>query len=65
MTASPLTVIYNSDYDVLAWVSQVNNMSQPPLVHSLSYALDERTYTSKDYMLAANIGFMKAGVRGS
>jgi tripeptidyl-peptidase-1 len=59
-----LTVINSKEYSLLDWMVQINSLDEPPWVHSLSYGGDERQYDSTDYMLACNIQFMKAGVRG-
>merc|ERR1712050_629176 len=60
----PLTVIYNSQYSLLGWANQINSLTSPPLVHSVSYGNDEAQQTSTEYMLTCNTAFMKAGVRG-
>jgi len=60
----PLTVVYQNDYSLLKWADAVSRLSDPPLVHSVSYGNDERQQASPEYMDACNAGFMKAGVRG-
>jgi len=60
----PLTVIYINEYSLLQWVNQINSMSNPPLVHSVSYGMDEAQQVSSEFMQVCNIGFMKAGIRG-
>lgn len=60
----PLTVIYNDEYSLLKWANQINSMSNPPLVHSVSYGNDEVQQSSTQYMYTCNTAFMKAGLRG-
>jgi len=60
----PLTVIYNGEYSLLSWANQINSLTNPPLVHSVSYGNDEAQQTSTEYMLTCNTAFMKAGVKG-
>jgi len=60
----PLTVIYNGQYSLLKWANEINSMSEPPLVHSVSYGNDEAQQASTEYMMTCNTAFMKAGVRG-
>jgi tripeptidyl-peptidase-1 len=60
----PLTVIYANDYSLLNWVNKVSSMSDPPLVHSVSYGNDEIQQSSTKYMYTCNTAFMKAGARG-
>jgi len=60
----PLTVLYISEYSLLDWAKQLNSMSDPPKVMSVSYGNDERQQSSAEYMYTCNTEFMKAGVRG-
>jgi len=60
----PLTVIYNGDYSLLRWANQINSMSTPPYVNSVSYGNDEAQQSGASYMYTCNTAFMKAGVRG-
>eukprot|EP00316_Scyphosphaera_apsteinii_P000627 CAMPEP_0119330464 /NCGR_PEP_ID=MMETSP1333-20130426/78333_1 /TAXON_ID=418940 /ORGANISM="Scyphosphaera apsteinii, Strain RCC1455" /LENGTH=556 /DNA_ID=CAMNT_0007339859 /DNA_START=35 /DNA_END=1705 /DNA_ORIENTATION=- len=62
--AIPLTDIFNSQYSLLKWATQISNMASPPLIHSVSYGNDEAQQTSEEYMLEANIAFMKLGAMG-
>mmetsp|Transcript_31066 Transcript_31066/g.99728 ORF Transcript_31066/g.99728 Transcript_31066/m.99728 type:complete len:570 (+) Transcript_31066:64-1773(+) len=62
--AVPLTVVYNSQYSLLAWARQISSLENPPLVHSVSYGNDEKQQVSAEYMQTANTAFMKAGARG-
>ena len=39
--------IFNSAYSLLKWMTQVSNLANPPLVHSVSYGNDEKQQTSK------------------
>lgn len=50
----PLTVIYQGDFSLLTWAENINSMSNPPLVHSVSYGNDEIQQTSTDYMYSVN-----------
>jgi len=60
----PLTVIYSNQFSLLNWANQINSMADAPLVHSVSYGNDEIQQSSREYMLACNMAFMKAGARG-
>jgi len=60
----PLTVVYNAQYSLLDWASQITNLEKSPLVHSVSYGNDEVQQSSTQYMYTCNTAFMKAGVRG-
>jgi len=60
----PLTVVYNSQYSLLSWATEITSMAEPPLVHSVSYGNDEAQQTSTEFMFSANTAFMKAGVQG-
>lgn len=68
--AIPLTVIFQKKYSLAAWVHTLSSMSQPPLVHSISWGTDEFQNGTDEgdsdigYMQAINIQFMQAGVRG-
>jgi len=62
--AVPLTVVYNSQYSLLSWANQITSLSDPPLVHSVSYGNDEAQQSSKAYMESCNTAFMKAGTMG-
>ena len=33
----PLTVVYNSQYSLLSWATEITSMAEPPLVHSVNY----------------------------
>merc|ERR1712187_385803 len=59
-----LTVVYNSQYSLLNWVTQITNLQNSPLVHSVSYGNDEVQQSGAQYMYTCNTAFMKAGVRG-
>lgn len=60
----PLTVIYQGTFSLLDWVDSVISMSNPPLVHSVSYGNDEVQQTSAEYMDSCNEQFMIAGSMG-
>jgi len=60
----PLTVVYSNQYSLLSWVNQITSLTDPPLVHSVSYGNDEKQQSSAQYMFTCNTAFMKAGVRG-
>merc|ERR1719506_45439 len=60
----PLSVIYNSKYSLLDWCTQITNLENSPLIHSVSYGNDERQQSSDAYMFSANTAFMKAGAQG-
>jgi tripeptidyl-peptidase-1 len=60
----PLTVVYNSQYSLLDWCTQITNLEDSPLIHSVSYGNDENQQSSVAYMFSANTAFMKAGTRG-
>jgi len=60
----PLTVVYDAQYSLLGWSSQITNLENSPLVHSVSYGNDEIQQSSTEYMYTCNTAFMKAGVRG-
>jgi len=62
--AVPLTVVYNSQYSLLDWCTQITNLDNSPLIHSVSYGNDERQQSSVAYMFSANTAFMKAGAQG-
>jgi tripeptidyl-peptidase-1 len=52
-------------YIILDWSKQVlDDMSSPPLVHSVSYENEEKQQSGTDYMSACNAEFMKFGARG-
>jgi len=36
----PLTVVYNSQYSLLAWAKQISSLENPPLAPSVSRAHD-------------------------
>jgi tripeptidyl-peptidase I len=48
----------------LDWVNQIISMTNPPLVHSVSYGNDEVQQTSVAYMNSVNEQFMAAGTLG-
>jgi tripeptidyl-peptidase-1 len=60
----PLSVIYNSKFSLLDWCTQITNLENSPLIHSVSYGNDERQQSSDAYMFSANTAFMKAGAQG-
>lgn len=66
----PLTVIFEERYSMAAWVHTLSSLSEPPLVHSISWGSDEfqNGTDSGDsdigYMQSVNVQFMKMGVRG-
>jgi tripeptidyl-peptidase-1 len=60
----PLTVVYCQKYSLLDWCTQITNLENSPLVHSVSYGNDERQQSSDAYMFSANTAFMKAGAQG-
>jgi tripeptidyl-peptidase-1 len=60
----PLTVVYEGQYSLLNWANNLNSMSDPPLVMSVSYGNDEGQQSSTQYMYTCNTAFMKAGARG-
>jgi len=60
----PLTVIYQDEYSLLKWVDSVISLTNPPLVHSVSYGNDEIQQTSVDYMNSVNEQFMVTGSLG-
>merc|ERR1719174_102954 len=60
----PLTVLYQGQYSLLDWAKNLNSMSDPPKVMSVSYGNDEGQQSSKEYMDTCNTAFMKAGARG-
>lgn len=62
--AVPLTVVYSSKYSLLDWCTQITNLEDSPLIHSVSYGNDERQQSSDAYMFSANTAFMKAGAQG-
>lgn len=59
-----MTVVYASQYSLLNWAYKISNLSDAPLVHSVSYGNDEVQQTSVSYMQVCNTAFMKAGARG-
>ena len=61
----PLTVVYVAGkYSLLGWANTVTGLSDPPLVHSVSYGNDEKQQSGVAYMDSVNLAFMKAGARG-
>jgi len=60
----PLSVVFNNKYSLLDWCTQITNLENSPLVHSVSYGNDERQQSSDAYMYSANTAFMKAGAQG-
>merc|ERR1712050_429594 len=60
----PLTVVYNSQYSLLNWVTQITNLQNSPLVHSVSYGNYEVQQSGAQYMYTCNTAFMKAGAKG-
>jgi len=57
-------VIYSSTFSLLDWANQVNAMTNPPLVHSVSYGNDEVQQTSVAYMNQVNAAFVTSAGRG-
>lgn len=57
-------MIYQQDYSLLDWVNSVISMTNPPLVHSVSYGNDEVQQISAEYMEACNNQFQIAGSLG-
>merc|ERR1711903_177010 len=55
---------YDAKYSLLDWCTQITNLEDSPLIHSVSYGNDERQQSSDAYMFSANTAFMKAGTRG-
>merc|ERR1712039_133856 len=51
-------------YSLLNWAKQLADMTDVPLVHSVSYGNDEVQQTSAAYMDSVNAQFMKLGARG-
>jgi len=62
--AVPLTVVYSSQFSLLDWTTQITNLENSPLIHSVSYGNDERQQSSDAYMFSSNTAFMKAGAQG-
>jgi len=60
----PLTVVYHDQYSLLDWTNEITGLSDPPLVHSVSYGNDEKQQSSSEYIFTCNTAFMKAGTRG-
>merc|ERR1719503_66697 len=66
----PLTVIFQKQYSIAAWVHTLSSLSEPPLVHSISWGSDEFQNGTDagdsdiGYMQSINVQIMKAGVRG-
>lgn len=60
----PLTVIYIAQYSLLNWINEVLSLSNPPLVHSVSYGDDEVQQVSLEYMESVNDQFLAAGLMG-
>lgn len=60
----PLTFWYQAEYSLLNWVTALNNATDTPLVHSVSYGNDERQQTSSSYIFTTATQFAKAGTRG-
>ena len=60
----PLTDIYFTPYSILNWINFVVSMASPPLVHSISYGLDEVQQVSVAYQHSCNVQFMIAGTLG-
>ena len=62
----PTTFYYfddeNNDF-LLSWIIEVSNMSQPPLVFSISYGIDE-SFLPPSYTDAFDIAAIKLGVQG-
>jgi len=55
---------YQDDYSLFYWAKSINDMSNPPLVNSVSYGNDEIQQPSKTYMKECNVEFQKLGARG-
>jgi len=62
--AVPLTVVYSSTFSLLDWTTQITNLENSPLIHSVSYGNDEKQQSSDAYMYSSNTAFMKAGAQG-
>jgi tripeptidyl-peptidase-1 len=61
----PLTTFYTQNYDLLAWLATLSNASSVPLVHSVSYGLDEGNQAGgADYMARVDWEFQKLAARG-
>ncbi len=60
----PLTTWYATDYSLLGWVDDLTGLEAPPLVVSISYALDSSNQLSDEYQEAASTQFMKAAALG-
>lgn len=62
--ASTLDVFYDSNYDLLALVTNVSSLAAPPLVLSISYGLDESDQPSVAYVRRVDAEFQKLAARG-
>ena len=60
----PLSNYYSDQYSILDWSETINNLQNPPLVHSVSYGNDETQQSSVQYMYQVNVALQKLGVRG-
>lgn len=66
----PLTVIFQKKYSIAAWAHTISSLSEPPLVHSISWGSTEFHNGTDDgdsdigYMQSINVQFMQLGVRG-
>jgi len=63
----PLSNYYSTNYDLLGWAKQINDLSDAdmPLVHSVSYGNDEAQQTSAAFMESVNVELQKLGARGA
>lgn len=59
-----LSSFYFDDYDLMSWAAKVGSLANPPLVHSISYGVDENQTAGAAYMNALNTQFMQLGARG-
>jgi tripeptidyl-peptidase-1 len=62
--AIPLTVIAQTNYQLLDWAKALMAMDDPPLVNSVSYETDESQQASSDFMDACNTQFKALALRG-
>tara|TARA_B110000008_G_C16943240_1_gene553352 strand:+ start:171 stop:1904 length:1734 start_codon:yes stop_codon:yes gene_type:complete len=60
----PLSNYYTDQYSILDWSETINNLENPPMVHSISYGNDESQQSSVQYMYQVNVALQKLGVRG-
>lgn len=60
----PLSVWYFDAFSILDWLDSITSMRNPPLVHSVSFSLDDNRQVSQEYVVTMNTNLLKAAALG-